>query len=56
MAEVRSSAGVPAAAAFGGVGAPSPGTPLIVDTNTGDLWVLVAGVPTKVASAAWEPP
>lgn len=49
MAEVRSSAGAPAASAFGGLGAPSPGTPLIVNTVNGDLWVLLGSTPTRVA-------
>jgi len=51
MAEVRSSAGVPAASAFEGIGAPSPGTPLVVDTTQGDLYTLIAGAVVKSASA-----
>ena len=47
MAEVRSFAGVPTAAAFGGIGAPSPGTPIIVDTLTGDLYVSLTGGVTQ---------
>jgi len=52
MAEVRSSAGVPAAAAFGGLGAPSPGTPIVVNTATGDLYVLINGGVTLAGKAA----
>lgn len=51
MAEVRSSAGVPAASAFGGLGSPSPGTPIVVDTTQGDLYVLIGSTVTKSASA-----
>lgn len=47
MAEVRSYDGVPTSGAFGGLGAPSPGTPIIVDTQTGDLYVLLTGGVTK---------
>lgn len=50
MAEVRSHDGVPAVADFSGIGAPSPGTPIIVDQNTGDLYVLIAGVVVHVAA------
>ena len=52
MAEVRSSAGVPAAAAFGGLGAPSLGTPLVVDSSTGDLYTLIGGVSTRSATVS----
>lgn len=52
MAEVREAAGVPAAAAFGGVGPSWPGTPIVVDKNQGDLYVLVGGVPVRTAAAA----
>lgn len=51
MAEVRSSAGVPAVAAFGGLGAPSPGTPLIVDTTNSALYALIAEAVVKLADA-----
>lgn len=47
MAEVRSSDGVPTAGAFGGLGSASPGTPIVVDTQTGDLYVLLTGGVTK---------
>lgn len=43
MAEVRSSAGAPAAGAFSGIGAPSPGTPIVVDTATGKLYAMTTG-------------
>lgn len=43
MAEVRTSIGVPAASAFGGIGAVSPGTPLVVDSATGKLYAMTAG-------------
>jgi len=52
MAEVRSSAGVPLAAAFGGLGAPSPGTPLIVDTVGGKVYALIGGVVTDVSGGS----
>ena len=48
MAEVRSSVGIPSATAFGGLGAPSPGTPIIVDTSTANLYVLIGSVPKLV--------
>lgn len=51
MAEVRSSAGVPDASAFGGLGSPSPGTPIVVDSATGDLYTLISGAVVKSASA-----
>jgi hypothetical protein len=50
MAEVRSSAGTPAVAAFGGLGAPSPGTPLVVDTTNAVLYALINGAVTALAS------
>lgn len=52
MAEVRAAAGVPDAGAFGGTGAPTPCAPIVVDTNQGDLYVLVGGVPVRTAAAA----
>lgn len=52
MAEVRSSDGVPAEAAFGGLGAASPGTPIVVDTQTGDLYVFLTGGVTKSLSVS----
>lgn len=42
VADVRSSSGVPAVAAFGGI-TTQQGTPLIVDTATGNLYVLTTG-------------
>lgn len=51
MAEVRSSSGAPAAAAFGGIGAPSPGTPLIINSVNGDLYALIGGVSTRIVAA-----
>ncbi len=50
MAEVRSSAGTPAVAAFGGLGAPSPGTPLIVDSATGKIYALISEAVVLVAN------
>lgn len=53
MADVRGAPGVPAAAAFSMMqDTPTPVTPVYVNTTNGDLYVLVAGVPTKVANAA----
>jgi hypothetical protein len=51
MAEVRASAGVPLLAAFGGIGAPTPCTPLILDTTNRDLYANLGEVVTKIASA-----
>lgn len=42
MAEVRASSGVPAVAAFGGVGAPSFCPPLVVDSATGTIYSLTS--------------
>ena len=55
MADVRSyTSGTPTVATFADLGAPFPGgTPLVIDTATGDGYVLVAGVVTKVASASF---
>lgn len=52
MADVRSHDGVPTAADFGGTGTPSPGTPLVVDTQTGDLYVSLTGGVTKALSVS----
>lgn len=51
MADVRSyTSGVPTAAVFADLGALIPGgTPLVVDTATGDGYVLIGGVVTRVA-------
>lgn len=43
MADVRSFSGIPTITAFGGTTTPSPGTPLVVDTTTGDTYVAITG-------------
>lgn len=56
MADVRAYPGTPPVAAFGGVSSPSPSTPLIVDSTTGDLYVVINGAVVKataVAGAVW---
>ena len=50
MAEVRSHDGVPTAADFGGFGAPSPGTPIVIDSLTGDIYTLIGTAVVKSAS------
>ena len=53
MADVRANAGVPSSAAFGGTSTPTPCSPLVFDSSTGDLYVLLAGdIVTKVGSIA----
>ncbi len=52
MADVRSAAGVPVLSNFSGVATPSPGTPIVVNTTTGDLYVVATGdIVTKIPSA-----
>lgn len=54
MADVRNCSGTPTVAMFADLGWPLPGgTPLVVDTVTGDGYVLVAGVVTKIASNSY---
>lgn len=59
MADVRGASGAPAEAAFGGTTSPTLSTPIYVDLDTGDLYVLVNNVPTKVGGTAitglWGP-
>lgn len=44
MADVRSGSGVPTVSTFGGAStASTPGTPLYVNTATGDLYALTVG-------------
>lgn len=50
MADVRAHSGVPTASTFGGVSTPSPSTPLVIDTTTGDVYALLGGVVTKVGN------
>lgn len=50
MADVRGAAGVPIAAAFGGISTPTPSTPLYVNLSTGDLYVLINNVVTLVGA------
>jgi hypothetical protein len=52
MAEVRSHDGVPTEGDFGGIGSPSPGTPIVVNTQTGDLYVYLTGGVTKALSVS----
>ena len=52
MSDVRGGPGSPTVAGFAGLTSPTPSTPLYVDTSTGDLYVLIAEVPTKVGSIA----
>lgn len=47
-ADVRSRSGVPLVADFGGAN----GTPIVVDTDNGDLYVLVAGAVKKAAGSS----
>lgn len=49
MADVRAYPGVPTLNSFGGIVTPTPSTPLIVDSTTGDLYVLINEVVTKAA-------
>ena len=50
MSDVRGASGVPPVGAFGGVGTPTPSTPLYVDLATGDLYVLINETVTLVGS------
>ena len=43
MADVRSYSGIPTITEFGGTFTPSPGTPLVVDTASGDTYVAITG-------------
>lgn len=53
MADVREYAGVPPVAAFADMGAPFPGgTPIVVNTLTGNAYVLIAGVVTQIIAAS----
>lgn len=53
MADVRSYSGIPTITQFGGSASPSPGTPLVVDTTTGDCYVATSGdVIKRVASGS----
>lgn len=52
MADVRASVGVPAAAAFGGLGAPTLCAPLIVDSTTGNIYSLKTGDIVVLAGAS----
>lgn len=49
MADVRATSGVPVAANFAGLGAPTVCAPVVVDTATGDLYTLATGDAVKVA-------
>ena len=57
MAEVRSyTSGVPSVAMFADLGWPLPGgTPIVVDTATGNAYVLIAGVVTLLSSGTFQP-
>lgn len=52
VADVRTSAGIPALTAFGGVVGPTPGTPIVVDSNTGDLYVVTGAATVMRVSAS----
>lgn len=52
MADVRSYAGIPPLGAFGGIVTPTPCSPLIADSTTGDLYVALADVPTRVSGSS----
>ena len=43
MADVRGATGAATTGNFGGIGTPTPSTPLYVDLATGDLYVILAG-------------
>jgi len=49
MADVRGGSGPPTVASFAGVVSPTPSTPLYVDLDTGDCYVLINNVVVKVA-------
>lgn len=59
MADVRAYPGVPPLAAFAGPASASLSTPIILNSVTGDLYVVVAGVVTKIVTAGavglWAP-
>jgi len=50
MADVRAASGVPGTAQFGGVSTPTPSTPLYIDLDTGDLYVLLNNTVTLVGA------
>lgn len=50
MSDVRGATGAPALGAFGGIGTPTPSTPLYVDLSTGDLYVVINETVTLVGS------
>ncbi len=52
MTDVRSYSGTPTIVQFGGTASPSPGTPLVVDTATGDLYVAITGDTIKRVAGA----
>jgi len=54
MADVRGASGVPGTLQFGVAVNPSPTTPLYVDTDTGNLYVLINNSVTLVGSASGE--
>jgi hypothetical protein len=51
MAEVIGATGVPVLSAFGGMGAPTPCTPLYINLGTGDLYAEIGGVVTLIGGA-----
>ncbi len=54
MADVRSSAGVPAVAAFAGLSSVD-GTPIVIDSTTGLAYILLSGAVTQLPGGPYTP-
>jgi hypothetical protein len=48
MADVRGASGVPGVNAFGGTSTPTPSTPLYIDLETGNAYVLISNAVKRI--------
>jgi len=51
MADVRANAGIPPVNAFSGRTTPTPSTPIVIDSVTGDLYVLISNTVKRIAAS-----